>query len=1556
MRSILRSFKFRTLFVLIALTALVAGGAGSAIAADQIITLSPSTATAAQGGAFSLDVLYNTSDGNALLTGVSVTVHYDSSKLTYTGFTNFNSASTTNTLQPAASTDEVAVAIFNDGDADTDKMIQMLWSNTTVGSGWPNQVMPTTLVTLNFSVNNDAVAGTTNVNSNIYQNAAGYTEDVSPAVVTIVEAPKVTDVTSSVADGSYKAGDVIPVQVTFDQAVDVTGTPQLTLDTGVVNYTSGTGTTTLTFNYTVAAGDATSDLAYTGTDALALNGGTIVGANAAAIDAALTLPAVGGAGSLSGNKDIVIDTAAPSVAITAPAADVYQNTNTYQFKGTADSDTGSAIEYVKVSLNGGPYADATVPARKASVNWTYDATLTEGANTLDVYAIDEAGNESAVVSSQYTVYYDITDPTGQITLAPVNDVNGTLWAKAGPITATLTFDDNLAVDPSSPINVELGWTGGSSMCDATFTGDWTAPGTAWLGAATIGASCTDTYNVKVTGFMDMAGNVITLTQPLSVDAVDPLLTIGTTVTNCVGTSFTLTGDAMDSHSGIASVEVSLDGGSTWNAATFNDPNWTYGATLAAGANTLDVRATDNAGNVTTDSHDVFSADQLALSVNGQDVTGGTIYVPNVDGSNNVDVTVTGGTEAWGTYTWNLNPATPTVVSQTIGAVTTLSATVGLTGTQTLLVQDPVDGGMVFSTTVTVQTVEFTITGPEDAVIGDSLTYAALGATGTVTWNVTQGADLVSASTGTGDTFTVTALAKGTVKVTGTDSTTSVTSQPVTTEIYDPVSVTNKPADTPTVEAGTSTALYTVTGGDGTTYTWTVTYPDGTTTFVRTGTSFAFTPPKTGAFAGTYTIVVMDGSGYTDTFSIFTPIKLVAAEPDYGKIGPSVDNLQAVPPVAYEGDSIYLWAQGLAEDENLSVTYIQNPVTANDLVLEEVVTSTLSFFQVDALNEGVCLVAVSAQDGTFTDSLRVDVIGFGSLSGAITNNQPLVDLADVEVDLFDYATGQWIDDDNNVITGTYRIDNVPNGVYIVSLEGDGANYVPFDVRQRVQIDGDTVLDLVIPEVTPITGTYSLDVTFNGDYTGNGIDYTLTNADTGAVVRQGTHPEPSKGAIDDDLLLTGLSAGLYTFGVSGGGYVPQVWTDLSGSDVISLTADAAITMTLVNDAPAVEVYHQATQGGVKVFVVLAGAGWSLGEFEAELNNTDITDEMDGSGSAFRPFTYEWTPSDPNVDITPAMQPNGDAVYTLNFDFARDTKAEYVPYTYTVTYTVYANDDNREDDLDEDQTELETLNGGKALYVTEGTADFLPGVGATFLVNLPDADGVLHEVPITIPALPLNLLYVDDFDIAGYGNDNLLYDKSKANGGTDYYTEDKANAATLTPNTMLRAVAKFYTFGGDAYGAGASIKLVLASDGTTPVRYNPILLDGTKRARVEGAPDIILPVLLNKDSKVYASLKKMSDAESKLGIKVSERGDGTAGFHYESLDFSVSDKGVLYLELPHLTVIAPAAMQAAGDDNPVADDDESDCFVDTVSTGSGFAGLMLAMAALLAALAVRTRKNAA
>jgi hypothetical protein len=124
-------------------------------------------------------------------------------------------------------------------------------------------------------------------------------------------APVVVNVTSSAPDATYYAGaSVTGIIVTFSSAVFVTGTPQLTLESGTTNrlvdYQSGSGTNTLTFaDYTVQIGDMSADLDYVSSGALALNGGTIK--DAGGNNAVLTLPAPGSAGSLGANKNIVIN-------------------------------------------------------------------------------------------------------------------------------------------------------------------------------------------------------------------------------------------------------------------------------------------------------------------------------------------------------------------------------------------------------------------------------------------------------------------------------------------------------------------------------------------------------------------------------------------------------------------------------------------------------------------------------------------------------------------------------------------------------------------------------------------------------------------------------------------------------------------------------------------------------------------------------------------------------------------------------------------------------------------------------------------------------------------------------------------------------------------------------------------------------------------------------------------------------------------------------------------------------------------------------------------------
>jgi hypothetical protein len=163
----------------------------------------------------------------------------------------------------------------------------------------------------------DTNGGPANVTTDLTTNgiSSPFSTASETASITVNPLLTITNITSTQADGSYAIGATIPITVTLSQPVTVTGAPQLTLATGgagtVINYASGSGSNTLTFNYTVTAGNSSPDLDYISTTALSLNGGTIK--NAANADAVLTLPSPAAANSLSQNKAIVIDGIAPTV-------------------------------------------------------------------------------------------------------------------------------------------------------------------------------------------------------------------------------------------------------------------------------------------------------------------------------------------------------------------------------------------------------------------------------------------------------------------------------------------------------------------------------------------------------------------------------------------------------------------------------------------------------------------------------------------------------------------------------------------------------------------------------------------------------------------------------------------------------------------------------------------------------------------------------------------------------------------------------------------------------------------------------------------------------------------------------------------------------------------------------------------------------------------------------------------------------------------------------------------------------------------------------------------
>ena len=258
-------------------------------------------------------------------------------------------------------------------------------------------------------------------------------------------APTVTSISSSTANGSYKAGDNIAIIVSFSESVAVTGTPQITLETGTtdrtVNYTSGSGSNTLTFNYTVQAGDLSADLDYVATNSLALNSGTI--RDAAGNNATLTLPTPGAANSLGNNKAIVIDGVNPTVnSVSVPANATYTSGQNLDF-------TVNLSENITVNTTGG----------------SPQIAITIGSTTQQ--AVYQSGSGTSALLFRYTVQAGDLDTDG-IAVGALNANSGTLQDNAGN-NANLTLNSIGSTANIYVGNPTITWTG-------TLSNDWATAG------------------------------------------------------------------------------------------------------------------------------------------------------------------------------------------------------------------------------------------------------------------------------------------------------------------------------------------------------------------------------------------------------------------------------------------------------------------------------------------------------------------------------------------------------------------------------------------------------------------------------------------------------------------------------------------------------------------------------------------------------------------------------------------------------------------------------------------------------------------------------------------------------------------------------------------------------------------------------------------------------------------------------------------------------------------------------------------------------------------------
>jgi hypothetical protein len=518
--------------------------------------------------------------------------------------------------------------------------------------GWSLKIDPTNTSTLYLGSDN-GVYKTTNTGGSWsrlgtgFPNAQVFYLDLAPnenilaafthgrgAFELLTQATLPTNVTSTIADGTYGSGTTIPITVTFSSVVKVTGTPQLLLSDGAVaNYASGSGTTTLTFNYVVGAGDTTggAKLDYASTTALTLNGGTILDPSNS--PATLTLPAPGAAGSLGANKSIIIQTAvAPTVTgVTSTLANGTYGVGTVvpiTVTFTAPVNvTGTPI----LALNSGGTASYSSGSGTSTLTFTYTVAAGQNSPKLDYTAttalslnggtIKDGSNNNAnlimpapgsagSLSGSKSIAIDTVAPA--VTSVGATTADGT-YGVGATITITVGWSKPVVVTGTPQLALNSGGTAsyssGSGTSSLTFTYivaagqnsphlDYTSTGALSLNGGTISDTVTNSNAANLTLPAPGAAGSLGANKSIQIDTTAPAVTsVGATTadgTYGVGSVITITVGWSKPVVVTGTPQLALNSGGTASYSSGSGTSsLTFTYTVAAGQNSpkLDYTAT-----------------------------------------------------------------------------------------------------------------------------------------------------------------------------------------------------------------------------------------------------------------------------------------------------------------------------------------------------------------------------------------------------------------------------------------------------------------------------------------------------------------------------------------------------------------------------------------------------------------------------------------------------------------------------------------------------------------------------------------------------------------------------------------------------------------------------------------------------------------------------------------------------------------------------------------------------------------------------------------------------
>ena len=274
------------------------------------------------------------------------------------------------------------------------------------------------------------------------------------------EGPHVDDIAFAGAGKTYGIGDTVGIDVTFSEAVTVTGRPTLGLDVGVnsrkVGYVSGSGSAVLRFEYTVAADDLDSDgLAVKANGLEAPSGSSIV----TVAQAEAVILRHGSFSNPAHKVDGVLPTAdaavsaGPTVTVTwleaLDQAAVPTDAGGFTVRiATAD---GPAVTAVAVSGS-----ETVLSLASAIADGTQSVTLEYAPPDTGAKIRDAAGNDAAAITRADALDVTVTPDTRAPEVLGTPTVDGA--------TLTVTFDEALdtASVPAAPGGFTVTVTRGSS--------------------------------------------------------------------------------------------------------------------------------------------------------------------------------------------------------------------------------------------------------------------------------------------------------------------------------------------------------------------------------------------------------------------------------------------------------------------------------------------------------------------------------------------------------------------------------------------------------------------------------------------------------------------------------------------------------------------------------------------------------------------------------------------------------------------------------------------------------------------------------------------------------------------------------------------------------------------------------------------------------------------------------------------------------------------------------------------------------------------------------------